>query len=255
MTPWAGATGDGAGQKEGEDVSPTRQQARAAGRLYLLLALSAPIGLLYVPGKLIVSGNATATADNIRASEWLLRIGIASELIHQTIAVFLVLALYRLFKAVDKTLARQVVILGALLSVPIMFVNVLNDVAALILVSGADFLSVFEKPQLDALAYLFLRLHTEGITVASIFWGLWLFPFGMLVIRSGFIPRVFGVLLIIAGVGYLASSFATLVLPRYAQLVSQVALPLEFAEVPIIFWLLIWGAKTRPTDAPASVAS
>jgi uncharacterized protein DUF4386 len=198
-----------------------------------------------------VAGNATATADNIRASEGLLRMGIASELIHQTIAVFLVLALYRLFKPVDEALAKQVVILGALLSVPIMFVNVLNDVAALVLVSGADFLSVFEKPQLDALSYLFLRLHSQGITVASIFWGLWLFPFGILVIRSGFIPRAFGVLLIIAGVGYLASSFATLVLPRYAELVAQVALPLEFAEVPIIFWLLIWGAKTRPTDAPA----
>jgi len=144
-----------------------------------------------------------------------------------------------------------VVILGALVSVPIMFVNVLNDVAALVLVSGADFLSVFEKPQLDALAYLFLRLHGWGITVVSIFWGLWLFPFGMLVIRSGFIPRVFGVLLMIAGVAYLASAFTTLVLPRYEELVSKVALPFELAEVPIIFWLLIWGARTRPTDAPA----
>jgi hypothetical protein len=230
-------------------VSSTQQQARVAGFLYLLLALSAPIGLLYVPGKLIVSGNATATADNIRTSEWLLRIGIASELIHQIICVFLVLALYRLFKAVNDTHAKQMVILGALVSVPIMFVNVLNDIAALVLVSGADFLSVFEKPQLDALAYLFLRLHSQGITVASIFWGLWLFPFGMLVIRSGFIPRVFGVLLMIAGVAYLASSFATLVLPRYAPLVSQVALPLEVAELPIVFWLLIWGAKTRSTTS------
>lgn len=236
-------------------MSSTRQQARFAGLLYLLLALSAPLGLLYVPGKLVVPGNATATADNLRASEWLLRAGIASELIHQTIAVFLVLALYRLFKPVNEALARQVLILGALLSVPIMFVNVLNDVAALILVSGADFLSVFEKPQLDALAYLFLRLHGQGITVASIFWGLWLFPFGMLVIRSGFIPRVFGVLLMIAGVAYLSNSFTALVLPRYAELVEKVAMPLYMAEVPIIFWLLIWGAKTRPTDGPASVAS
>ena len=123
--------------------------------------------------------------------------------------------------------------------------------AALVLVSGADFLSVFEKPQLDALAYLFLRLHDQGITVASIFWGLWLFPFGILVIRSGFIPRLLGVLLWIAGVGYAASSFATLVLPRYAPLVSQVAFPLYFGELPIVFWLLIWGVKPRPTDALA----
>jgi hypothetical protein len=232
-------------------VNSTQHQARVAGFLYLLLALSAPLGLLYVPGRLIVSGDATATADNIRSSEWLLRLGIASELIHQIIAVFLVLALYRLFKAVNEAHARQMVILGALVSVPIMFVNVLNDIAALVLVSGADFLAVFEKSQLDALAYLFVQLHGQGITVAAIFWGLWLFPFGMLVIRSGFIPRVLGVLLVIAGVAYLASSFATLVLPRYAPLVSQIALPLEVAELPIILWLLIWGAKTRPTDVPA----
>ena len=167
-------------------------------------------------------------------------------------AVFLVLALYRLFKAVNEAHAKQMVILGALVSVPIVFVNVLNEIIALILVRGGDFLSVFEKPQLDALAYLFLRLHGQGITVASIFWGLWLFPFGMLVIRSGFIPRVFGFLLMIAGVAYMASAFTTLVLPRYASRVSQVALPLEVAEMPIVFWLLIWGAKTRPTDAPAA---
>ncbi|MEA2603438.1 MAG: hypothetical protein QOF89_4430 [Acidobacteriota bacterium] len=233
-------------------MSSTQQQARFAGFLYLLLALIAPIGLLYVPGKLIVFGNATATADNIRASEGLFRIGIASELIHQIIGLFLVLALYRLFKAVNENHARQMVILGSLVSLPIVFVNVLNEIAALVLVSGADFLSVFEKPHLDALAYLFLRLHSQGIAVASIFWGLWLFPFGMLVIRSGFIPRVLGFLLMIAGAAYLASSFATLILPRYAPLVSQIALPLEAAELPIIFWLLIWGARTRPADALAA---
>jgi hypothetical protein len=144
------------------------------------------------------------------------------------------------------------VILGALVSVPIMFVNVLNEIAALVLISGADFLSVFERPERDALAYLFLHLHTQGISVASVFWGLWLFPFGMLVIRSGFIPRALGFLLMIAGSAYLASSFTDLVLPQYAPVVSQVALPLAFAEVPIIFWLLIWGAKTRPADVPAA---
>ena len=223
-----------------------RQQARVAGFWYLGLFI-APIGLLYVPSKLIVPGNATATADNLRASEWLLRVGIASDLIHQIIAIFLVLALYRLFKAVNEAHAKQMVIFGALVSVPIMFVNVLNNIAALILVSGADFLSVFEKPQLDALAYFFLDLHGQGITVVTIFWGLWLFPFGMLVIRSGFIPRVFGVLLIIAGVGHVVSAFARLVLPQYAPVVSQVSV-LGIAEIPIVFWLLIWGAKTRTTE-------
>jgi hypothetical protein len=225
-------------------VRTTKQQARVAGILYLVLALSAPIGLVYAPGKLFVSGNAAATAANIRASEGLLRAAIGSELFHQVICVFLVLALYRLFKAVDEALAKQLVVLGALVSVPIVFVNVLNEVAVLILLSGADFLSVFDKTQLEALAYLFVRLHGEGITVASVFWGLWLFPFGLLIIRSGFIPRAFGVLMMLAGSGYLAAASASFLFPSYEHLVGTIAMPLEMGELPIVFWLVIWGART-----------
>ena len=229
-------------------MNSIKSQARRAGLLYFLLGITAPIGLLYVPGRLIVAGDAAATADRIRASESLLRIGIASELIHQVIVIFLVLALYRLFRSVSETLARQVVVLGALVSVPIVFVNVLNEIASLILVSGPGFLSVFDRPQLDALAHLFLRVHGQGILVASIFWGLWLFPFGLLVIRSGFIPRFLGVLMIVAGVAYLAAAFAKLLLPAQGSLVGQIAEVLELGEVPIIFWLLIWGA-TEPQRA------
>lgn len=223
-----------------------KQQVRKAGLLYLVPGVSAPIGLIYVPGQLIVSGNAAATAEKIRASEWLLRLGIASELLHQMIVIFLVLALYRLFKPVSESLARQLVILGALVSVPIMFANVLNDIAALVLVGDAEFLAVFDRPQRDAPAYLFLRLHSQGIAVTSIFWGLWLFPYGMLVIRCEFIPRILGVPLMVAGSAYLASAFATLVLPKVASLVGGIASVLEMAEVPIILWLLIWGAKAQP---------
>ena len=225
--------------------------ARAAGVLYLLMAISAPFALIYIPSKLVVSGDATATADRFRASESLLRMGIGLELFHQAVAIFLVLALYRLFKAVNENHAVLVVILGALVSVPIVFLNVLNEIAALILVSEADFLSVLRKPQRDALAYLFVRLHEQGLIVASIFWGLWLFPLGMLVIRSGFIPRVLGVLLMVAGIGYLVSSGSSLVLPRYADLVGQFVAVLSFGELPFIFWLAIWGIRLRPSTAPA----
>ena len=129
----------------------TKQEARRAGIIYLLLALFAPFGLLYVPGRIIVGGDATATAENLRASEGLFRLGIGSELVHQAIVVFLVLVLYRLFAPVDVALARQLVALGALVSVPIMFVNVLNEIAALTLAKGADFLSAFDRGQLDGL--------------------------------------------------------------------------------------------------------
>ena len=235
-------------------MNSIKKQAKFAGLLYLLGGITAPLGLIYVPGKLIVPGDAVGTADHVRASGTLLRFGIASELISSVVFIFVVLALYRLLKKVNKEHALAMVILF-LVSIPISLLNVLNDIAALILVSGADFLSVFEKRQLDALAYLFLRLHIQGFVVAAIFWGLWLFPFAILVIRSGFIPRALGFLLFIAGFGYVASSLTSLLLPPYAHLVGQFAIVLEIGELPIIFWLLIWGAKDQALDEQHSDAA
>jgi hypothetical protein len=229
-----------------------KKTARLAGLLYVLSSLTAPFALIYVPNKLVVHGDAAATADRLRASETLLRWGIAAELLGTTVFIFAVLVLYRLFKPVSEKHALAMMVL-ILLSVPISFLNVLNEVAALSLAKGgANFLSVFDSHQRDALAYLFMRLHGRGFVVAQIFWGLWLFPFGILVIRSGFIPRFLGVLLMIAGSGYPASSFAELVLPQYADAVSRVTMILGFGELPIIFWLLIWGAKPQRTAAPAA---
>jgi len=230
-------------------MDSTKRQARIAGLLYLLMALAAPFGLLIVPDALVVPGDAAATADKIRASAWMLRAGIASELVHQVIAIFLVLALYRLFKPVNAALARLVVVLGALVSVPIMFANTLNELAALAFAGGEPFLSAFDTPQLDGLAYLSLHLHQHGVMLASIFWGLWLFPFGRLIMICGFIPAWLGGLLWLAGAGYLAKAVTVLILPQHEALVSQVAAPLQFGELPIIFWLLIWGARasTRQT--------
>jgi hypothetical protein len=229
-------------------MNSTKKQARVAGLLYLLASIPAPFGLIYVPSKLIVPGDATATADHVRASENLLRLGIASELLGSIIFIFLVLALYRLFKPVSEKHALAMATL-ILISIPISLFNALNEMAALTVVSGANFLSAFDQRQLDTLAYLFFRLRGQGIVVAQIFWGLWLFPFGILVIRSGFIPRFLGYLLFIAASGYLASSFTSLLLPSYRHLVDQFAMLLEAGELPIIFWLLIWGAKV-PLDRP-----
>jgi hypothetical protein len=155
-------------------LSSIQREAGVAGVWYLLLALSAPIGLVVVPAKLIVPGNASATAANLRGAETLFRIGIASELLHQVFCIFLVLALYRLFRAVNELQAREVVILGALVSVPIVFANVLNDLAAIAFARGAGDLGAFDERQRDALAYLFVHLHDRGIQVVSVFWGLWL---------------------------------------------------------------------------------
>ena len=233
-------------------MHPTDKAARVAGAVYLLLVLTAPLRLMYIPGALFVRDNATATANNIAAHELLFRLGIATDLFCGTILIFLVLALYRLLKGVDQNLAVLMVILGGVLPAAVDFFNVLNDAAALILVRGADFLSVFDKPQRDALAMLFLRLHHQEIVAAEILWGLWLFPLAILVYRSRFLPRFLGVWLIINGFAYLTISFTGLLLPQYEDMVSNVAFPALLGEMAFMLWLVIKGAKPQPLETAAS---
>jgi len=224
-------------------MKATNNPGRVAGFLYLSLTIAAPFRLIYIPSTLFVRGNATATASNIAAHESLFRLGIVSDLFCGTILIFLLLALYRLFKGVDQNQAVLMVVLGGLMPATIDFLNVLNDAAALMLVRGADFLSVFEKPQRDALAMLFLRVHHQEIVAAEILWGLWLFPLAVLVLRSGFLPRFLGVWLIVNGFAYLAMSAAGLFLPQYEDLVSNIAFPALLGEMAFMLWLVIKGAK------------
>ena len=158
------------------------------------------------------------------------------------------MSLYNLLKGVDQWHAMLMVLLVSI-GVTIGLANLLNKLAPLILLSGANYLSVFTKPQLDTLALGFLTSNINGDTIAGAFWGLWLFPFGILVIKSGFFPRVLGILLMIAGFSYLTSSVTSIVLPAYEHVVSQAAMPLGLGEFPIIFWLLIRGAKVQEPRA------
>ena len=227
-------------------MTSNKKKARIAGFLYLLIILVGPLRLIYIPSTLFVSGNAAATATNIAAHELLFRLGIVSDLVAATLLLFVVLALYRLLKGVDPDLAAVMVILGALMVVPIYFMNTVNDAAALLLVRGGDSLSVFDKPQRDALAMLFLDLHHAGELANEVFWGLWLLPFGVLVFRSGFLPRILGVWLIIATVPYLALSVTGILLPQFEDTVFNIAQPIMLGEVAIMLWLLIMGAKEPP---------
>jgi Domain of unknown function (DUF4386) len=224
------------------------RNARVAGLLYLTL-MTAPLRLIYIQDKLIVSGNAAATANNIAAHQTLFRLGILSDLFTATMSIFLTLALYRLFKAVDQGLAVVMVILGALMVTPIYFLNTINDAAALLLVRGADFLAVFDQPQREALAMLFLRLHNHGVVVNEVFWGLWLFPFGLLVYRSRFLPRLLGVWLMLNCCAYVALSVTGILWPQYQARVWNVTFPVMFGELAIMLWLIFMGAKERQPAA------
>lgn len=224
-------------------MNSTKQQARRVGILYLLANLPAPFAIIYLPSLLIVPGDASATAGHVRASIGLVRAGIAAELINATLVVFAALAFYRLFKPVSSTHARTMLVL-VLLAVPISLLNLLNTVAMLACARGG-FLAVFDPPQLDALVLLFLRLHGYGYVIAGIFWGLWLFPFGILAMRSGFIPWLICLFMFLAGVPYVVTAFIMLVVPQYGYITNWFD-PLMAGEVPMVVWLLVWGAKDQP---------
>ena len=237
-----------------DDMNSLKKQSRIAALLYFINALPAPFALLYVPSVLIVRGDAAATAHNLRDSEALFRLGMAVELFSTTVVIFAMVAFYHLFKRVSHKHAMTMIIL-MLISVPMSYLNVLNDLAALTLAHGPAFLSaVFDKAQLDALVLFFLRLHNQGIILAQIFWGLWLFPFGIVAMRSGFIPRFVGISAIVAGSGYVIASSISLFLPALAQW-GQLAMVLGIGELAFL-WMLIWGAReplARPGLNPAVI--
>jgi hypothetical protein len=220
-----------------------KTKARQAGVLYVLLAVTGYFNDVYVPGAFIVAGDATTTARNITTAPLIYRLGILSGLASNIIFLCLGFSLYNLLRDVDRKEARLMMILVSA-GAAVALANLFNQMAPLVLLSGADFLSVFTKPQLDALALAFLRLRNNGTYVAMAFWALWLLPFGVLVIKSGFFPKFLGVLLIIGCFAYLTVSATSIALPSYSRVVMQVMLPFFMVgELSMIVWLLVKGAK------------
>jgi hypothetical protein len=228
-------------------MHPTVKAARVAGAVYLSM-IFAPFSLLYVPGKLIVRGDAAATANNILVHETMFRLAILADLVLAVAFVCLGIALYRLLSDVNKTWAMMMFAFVCV-SATIGFLNTLNNIAALILSRGADFLAVFDKAQLNALGYLFIRLHSQGVFINEIFWGVWLFPFGLLVFRSGFLPRFLGIWLIIACFAWIVMSIVAQFFSVYYEAAFKWLQPAFFAEMAIMLWLLIRGANVKALPA------
>jgi hypothetical protein len=221
-----------------------KRNARIAGLLYPVMGIPAVFSYLYVHNKLMVHGDAMATAQRITGSEGLFRLGIASELLSVIAFLFLGCALYRVFREVDKGYAFLMVILVAA-SVPLSFANVWNETAVLTLLQPPGFLSAASL-QRESLAMMFLTLHMDGLRLAAIFWGLWLFPFGVLVMRSGFLPKIFGVLLILACLGWVADTLVWILAPQYSNAMDMAANVIGgFGEIPISLWLLVVGVSNR----------
>ncbi|MBA7524357.1 hypothetical protein ES705_16494 [subsurface metagenome] len=223
-------------------MNTNKKTARIAGVLYLLVAICAFFAV-FVRSKLIVSGDAAITASNIMASELLFRFGFVSDLIMTTCWILLAFALYVLFKPVNKNHALLMVSF-VLVGSAITCINMLNQFAALLVLNGANYLTVLGTDQLQAQAMLFLKLHEHGIIIAEIFFGLWLFPLGYLVFKSGYFPKVLGrilsILLIIAGLGYMIDFLIFFLFPNFDVAITQFTF---WGEVLLLLWLLIKGVK------------
>ncbi|MDO9592271.1 MAG: DUF4386 domain-containing protein [Erysipelotrichaceae bacterium] len=215
--------------------------ARLAGFLWLLMFILGPIAQV-VRSKLFVTGDMEATAQNIMANGLLFRFGFVSDLMMLVIFLLLPLVLYKLLNTVDKNLSMLMVIF-VMVSVPINMLNLLNEFTSLHLLSGAGYLSAFGAVQLKAQAMLYYDLYLHGYEIANIFFALWLVPLGLLVYKSGFLPKVLGSLLVVGGCGLFVEVFIYFLFPGFEIVNTILLIPQTIAEFAFLIWLLIKGIR------------
>lgn len=224
-------------------INSPKQTARLAGWLYLILIPLGFFGVVYVTTALVVPGDMAATISNIAASEGMYRLSMVSALLMNIVSVMLVLVLYKLFKSVDKDMAGLMLVL-LLLGAGIAMLNELNHFVALVFSSVAAQV-VFTADQSQYFVGLFLDMYEFGSYIAGVFWGLWLFPLGYLIYKSNFVPKILGVLLVIAGVGYVAESFLLFLAPELGIPITDYTF---IGEVTITLWLLIKGVDEQQPE-------
>ena len=218
-----------------------KKTARIAGLWYLMFTLG-PFYLLYVPSKTIVHNNPSATAALVLSHEKLFRLGLLAETVGAVIFIGLSLALYRLFENVDRHRARQMVAL-VLVSAALVLVAVVFNAVALAVFQGGDAWAAFDQHTRETIGMLLIRLHGQSNGVNEVFWGLWLLPFGWLVVRSRFLPRWLGYWLLLDGVCWVVYAVTGYLAPAYEDFLFRIFQPAFLAELAIMLWLLIVGAK------------
>jgi len=228
-------------------MGTNKKTARLAGFLWLLMFIFGPIAQV-VRSKLFVTGDIEVTAHNIMTNELLFRFGFVSDLLMMVIFLLLPIVLYKLLSSVDKSLSILMVIF-VIVSVPLNMLNLLNEYAALHLLSGADYLSIFETVQLKAQAMLYYDLYLHGYEIANIFFALWLIPLGILVYKSGFLPKVLGILLVVGGCGLFAEVITYFLFPGYEIVNTILIIPQTIAESAFLLWILIRGINESKVKA------
>ena len=234
-------------------MNPAKRTARLAGLLWLLSVVTGGPGLAYIRSNVIVAGNAAVTAGNVRASEFLFRAAIVGLLFGQVFFFFLGLTLFHLFKEINRRLAT-VLLASAMMTVGIAVVNTLNHFGALIVLTQADYLKVFTPEQLDGIGMLLLRLGNGiGQGLLEIFWTPFYFSLGLLSIRSGYLPKVLAILLMMMGLGFAINILDKFLVPQFHPLAfTRLAMTLGgLGGIPTILWLLIKGVRTQPEVSEA----
>lgn len=231
------------------EVSP-QVYARIGGFLYLMIIIAGALGEIFIRGKLIVSGNAMATANNIMASQSLWRIGITGDLMVHVFDVPVMLAFYVLLKPVNRNLALLAVLFNLIQSA-VLVANKLNLLMPLFLLGNTDYLKAFDSNQLYALTYLFVKAHESGFGIGLIFFGFECLVLGYLIFRSGYFPRTLGVLMAIAGLSYLTNSFTLFLAPAYAGKVFPVLVLALIGELSLCLWLVVKGVDLRKWEKRA----
>lgn len=233
-------------------INSPQKTARIVFLFWALYAAPAIFSLQYVRPKIIVFGDVTATINNIMAHEFLFRMGIVSHLFAQIFLLLFGMAVFCLFKGVNKTWVT-IFWTSIVITVVTTVVNTLNYVAPLIVLSGADYLSVFSQEQLHAIVMIFLRLSNFGQAFYEIFWGLYLFAFGLLIVKSRFIPRILGMMMIIGSTGFPINTLTKLLVPEfYPAIFTQMTMFFSgLGVVPVLFWILIVGINIEQWERHA----
>jgi hypothetical protein len=229
-------------------VASPRPRARITGVVYLLYFLTAVFGMFFMRG-LVVSGDAAATANNLLAYQPLFRLGLATGLIATACYIAVTALFYGLFKPVNRSLSLLAAFFS-LVGCAILAFASLFQLASLVVLGGGQYLNVFKVEQLRALAFLFLELYGQGVNVCFVFFGVYCLLIGYLILRSAFLPRILGVLMAFAGLGWL-----TFLSPPLANYLSPYVLVLGFlAELSLMLWLLVRGVNVQRWKEQASAA-
>ena len=224
------------------EISP-QTYARIGGLLYMIIIVTGIFGELFVRGKLVVAGDATATANNIMASPLLWRIGIVGDLVMHVCDVPLMLIFYVLLRPVNKNLAL-LALLFTLVQTAVLVATKLNLFIPVFLSGNADYLKAFEPNQLHALIYLSVKSDTYGFAIGLLFFGFACLVLGYLIFKSAYLPKTLGILMQIAGLCYLANSFALFLAPAFSNSISPAILvPAFIGELSLCLWLLVKGVN------------